>query len=72
MGFAILHGIMQSFLGDSEQAQRDISRQMPGYIALGELDAYLVLPGELAAEGLMAATTPRQSRVEECNWCDRD
>ena len=51
MGFAILQGIMQSFLGDAEQAQRDIPRQMLRYIHVGELDAYLVLLGELSAEG---------------------
>ena len=42
---------MQSFLGDSEQAQRDIPPQMLRYIPVGELDAYFVWSGELSAEG---------------------
>ena len=61
VGSAILHRILQSLLGDSKQAQRDIFRQIPRYLPVGELNAFLVLFGDLAAEG--SKQPPRRSLV---------
>lgn len=50
IGSAIFHCIVERFLGDSEETQRDIFWKRLGDTGVGEVDVYLVLFCKLIAE----------------------
>jgi hypothetical protein len=50
IGSAIFNCIVERFLGNSEETERDIFRQRLRDTGVGEVDVYLMLFGELAAE----------------------
>ena len=69
-GPAVSHPVVQGFLEDPEETERNVRRYTARNVLVAEINPDVFLPGELLTETRIAAATPRCSSRGGCSSCD--